>query len=193
MDFEVELERSTSPDSITTAGSVSAQVTRRTEQATVKSTGAAQVARQTSSAEYIIGELKRHKVATPLLLGLLLLGGLGLGYGLYSFLARKPPFKHFQQMKITKLTSSRNVTDVVISPDGKYIVYDVTEGGRQGLWAKYLPTGSTVQIVPPAEVYALGSVTFSNDGNFVYYSLLDQKNPTGTIFQVPVLGGTPKK
>jgi Tol biopolymer transport system component len=49
-----------------------------------------------------------------------------------------------------------------------------------------------VMIVPPAYVTYRG-ITFSNDGNFVYYVIFDDNNPNGTLFEIPVLGGTPRK
>jgi len=147
-----------------------------------------------SSAEYLTSEIRRQKTRASIALTLFLLSSVGLLYAVYRFgSGSKPVFTHFQNISIKKLTTLGNVSDVVISPDGKYVVYDVTEGNRQGLWTKYLPTGSTVQIVPPAEVLGLGSTTFSPDGNFVYYVLWDKNNPNGSLFMVPVLGGNAKK
>lgn len=195
IEFESEVERSTSFDSSGFSSSIVADRTQPSVegQQPARFTNSTQIAQPTSSAEFIISEIRRHKTGATIVLGLVLTVFGGLTYWIYRFVSPKKPIAHFQKMKISKLTSSGNVSDVVISPDGKYVVYDVTDGGRQGLWAKYLPTGSVVQIVPPAEVFSLGNVTFSTDGNFVYYGLFDKKNPTGTIFQVPVLGGASKK
>src|SRR3989442_9297269 len=171
IEFESEVERSTSFDS---SGFSSAIVADRTQpsvegQQPARFTSSTQIAQPTSSAEFIITEIRRHKTGATIVLGLVLTAFGGLTYWIYRSASTKKPIAHFQKMKISKLTSSGNASDVVISPDGKYVVYDVTDGGRQGLWAKYLPTGSVVQIVPPAEVFSLGNVTFSIDGNFVYY------------------------
>jgi eukaryotic-like serine/threonine-protein kinase len=147
-----------------------------------------------SSAEYLTSEIRRQKKRASIALTLFVLSSVGLLYAVYRFgSGPKPVFTHFQNIAIKKLTTLGNVSDVVISPDGKYVVYDVTEGNRQGLWTKYLPTGSTVPIVPAAEVLGLGSTTFSPDGNFVYYILWDKNNPNGSLFMVPVLGGNAKK
>ena len=37
----------------------------------------------------------------------------------------------------------------------------------------------------------IGGTTFSHDGEFIYYSLFD--TPLGTLYQVPVLGGVPRR
>jgi TolB protein len=46
--------------------------------------------------------------------------------------------------------------------------------------------------VPPAPVRFFG-VAFSPDGNYVYYAVREGNQDTGTLYQVPVLGGTPRK
>jgi serine/threonine protein kinase/Tol biopolymer transport system component len=148
----------------------------------------------TSSAEYLVRKIKRHKTAAFIALVSILLLGVAVVCAGYRLVFRAPStIAHFQNISIRKLTTLGSVSDVVISPDGKYVVYDLTEYNQQGLWTKYLPTGSTVPIVPPAEVLGLGATTFSRDGNFVYYVRRDQNNPSGSLFKVPVLGGTPKR
>jgi serine/threonine protein kinase len=195
--FASRLEHSAVPDSPGEA------VRRSTEEAAPKlglewsapSTTQTSAPRATqSSAEYIVSHMKRHKTGAFLTLALALVACVGVGYAIYRLAFRgKPVVARFQNMKITKLTTTGNVSDTTISPDGKYVVYVVTEGKQKSLWTKYLPTGSTVHVVPPTEASLLGMTTFSPDGNFVYYSLRDKNNPNGTLFQVPVLGGTSKK
>jgi Tol biopolymer transport system component len=84
------------------------------------------------------------------------------------------------------------VETAAVSPDGKYIAYSLEESGKRSLWTKHLGTGSRVQIVAPTEAYTMKASTFSSDG-YVYYTSNDEENPQGALFQVPVLGGIPKK
>ena len=101
---------------------------------------------------------------------------------------------HFADMKIMRVTTEGNVDSVTISPDGKYIAYSLEESGKRSLWTKHLGTGSRVQIVPPVESLEMNASTFSPDGGYVYYTRVDEQNPKGAVYQVPVLGGvTPKK
>src|SRR5678816_3386978 len=74
----------------------------------------------------------------------------------------------------------------------RYIAYSLEESGKRSLWTKHLGTGSRVQIVAPVEAYAMNASTFSADG-YVYYTLNDETNPQGALFQVPVLGGPTRK
>ncbi|HKY04631.1 MAG TPA: protein kinase, partial [Blastocatellia bacterium] len=117
----------------------------------------------------------------------------GLAIGVYMFMnrgesaasARAP----FETMSITRLTSSGKATDATISPDGKYVVHVVDDAGQQSLWVRQAATMSNVQIVPPAEVI-YGGLTFSADGNYIYYTNRPRNGVLATLYQVPVLGGT---
>jgi eukaryotic-like serine/threonine-protein kinase len=119
----------------------------------------------------------------------------GLGYALYQFGARhaQPVRSTFETMKVTRLTSDGKSRVSVISPDGKYVVHAVTASGLQSLWTLQLASRSEVQIVPPAEVVYHG-LSFSPDGNYVYFISAPQKMYLyKTLYQVPVLGGAPRK
>ena|SRR5947209_6805019 len=99
----------------------------------------------------------------------------------------------FQSIRLTKLTNTGKAIEAVISPDAKYIVYVSEKAGYQSLWVRQVATASNVQIVPPTDINFRG-ITFSQDGNYVYYTYCDNTNNRMlSLYQVPVLGGTPKK
>jgi serine/threonine protein kinase len=161
-------------------------------QGTATSVPSGSLSTRASSAEYIVSEIKRHKIAA--LLFLFVVAGAGLTYAVYRFaLQSKPAVTHFQNMKITRVTTEGDVESATISPDGKYIAYSLEESGKRSLWTKHLGSGSRVQIVTPVESLAMNASTFSPDGGYVYYTRLDEENPKGALYQVPVLGGSSKK
>ncbi|HEV8138921.1 MAG TPA: protein kinase [Pyrinomonadaceae bacterium] len=129
----------------------------------------------------------------------LLVAVAGLMVGLYKLLGHKAAqpgadqtWSSFQQMKMTKLTSTGKAADAAaISPDGKWVVYAVQDGLQESLWMRQVLTSSNVQIVPPADVLYLG-LTFSPDGTYLYYIASDKTNPY-TLFRMPALGGTATK
>jgi len=151
---------------------------------------------QPSSASADMSALaRRHRNALVLAaFGLLALLA-GLGYGAYRFGTRHAPPKHstFEAMKITRITSDGKSRVSVISPDGKYVVHAVIANGLQSLWTLQLASRSEVQIVPPDDVIFHG-LSFSPDGNYVYFISAPTKNYLfKTLYQVPVLGGAPRK
>jgi Tol biopolymer transport system component/DNA-binding winged helix-turn-helix (wHTH) protein len=97
----------------------------------------------------------------------------------------------FQKMSKRKLTAYGKNMLPTLSPDGEYVAYVLDDVGRQSLWIMQVATKSCVQIIAPAEVI-YDSVTFSPDGKFLYYDITD-KQYQSALYQVPILGGTPRK
>jgi serine/threonine protein kinase len=102
------------------------------------------------------------------------------------------PASSFGNMKIQRVTGSGDITNVALSPDGKYIAHVVQRGDKNSVRVRQVATGSDVEVVPPG--LEVRGVSFSPDGNYIYYLQVD--NPTSsysTLFQVPSLGGSPRK
>ena len=97
----------------------------------------------------------------------------------------------FPEMKITRLTNSTKAIDATLSPDGKYLVYALSDGGKQSLFIRQVSTANDTMIVPPAPIGFFG-ITFSRDGNDLYYTVKSNLD-AGTLYRIPVLGGTPIK
>jgi Tol biopolymer transport system component len=118
----------------------------------------------------------------------------GIGFGIYKFAFRNDsaPAPSFDSMKITKLTDTGKAGDAAISPDGKYVVHVKEDAGQESLWVRHIGTGSNVEIIPPAEV-EYGRMTFSPDGGYVYFPRREVGEENSALYQVPVLGGEPKK
>jgi len=116
------------------------------------------------------------------------------GYWAYRFFfdgkARREPFK---SIKLSRVTNEGNVDSVTISPDGKYIAYVTVDGDSRTLWTKHLATNSRVQIASVTNVVDLYSTGFSPDGNYVLYGVQGQNAQNYDVYQVPVLGGVPRK
>ena len=144
-----------------------------------------------SRATQIAHGASEHKVGTGLILAVVLLVLAAAGYGVYAFLHRARPVP-FQSMNITKLTDTGKAFMAAISPDGKYVVHVAQDQGQQSVWIRHIATGSNAQIVPPVEANYTG-ITFTPDGNFVYFVRNEKVNPSvGQLYQIPVLGGSPK-
>ncbi len=105
----------------------------------------------------------------------------------------RTPMTPFQNMRLTKLTNTgRSVHNgAAISPDGKYVAHVVDDAGRQSLVVSYQATASNWVVVPPVEERYRG-LTFSNDGNYIYF-VRDDKNDLAQLYQVATLGGVPRR
>ena len=145
-----------------------------------------------SGAAILLSEAKRHKLTLGLgIAGLaLLLGGLGLA--IYKLSVRKSEL-NFQNMKIVRITESGKATDVAVSPDGQYVVYVLAEGEKQSLNVRQVATGSDVQVLPP-DVVDFRGLTYSPDGNYIYFIRSDKSNLNWAyLWQMPALGGAPRQ
>src|SRR6267143_1496577 len=139
----------------------------------------------------IVSAVKQHKWgATGIALaGLIILTT--AGFGLYSLLHRTSP-TYFQNFTITQVTNSGKAALTAISPDGRYVLTVINNKGLQGLWLHNLPTSSDTQVIPAAPA-SYKSLTFSTDGNYLYFiKATDATNTNFDLFRAPVLGGTPQ-
>src|SRR5262249_41013460 len=100
----------------------------------------------------------------------------------------------FSKMRFTRLTTSGNTPLAALSPDGNYLAYVVADGPLRSLWIRQSTAANGVQINPPARVIYL-SPAFTPDGTRIYYVMYElEKNPNlGVLYQMPALGGTPRK
>ena len=136
------------------------------------------------------GQAKKWKVraAVVLLVGL---GVLALAYwrGLFrGGLARTG----YENVSVASLTSSGDVVKAAISPDGKYLAYISNKYGKFSLWVRQIAVANAVAIVPPSPTYLL-NVEVTPDGNYLDYLQEKQGELLGTVFRVPILGGTPQR
>jgi Tol biopolymer transport system component/DNA-binding winged helix-turn-helix (wHTH) protein len=143
-------------------------------------------------------QLKRHQTVT--LLGLLM-PALILSILAYRFVNSAKPSppttveraaQPFQNIRFTKLTSNGKAAFSAVSADGKYLAHVIRDGGQQSLWVRQVAATNNVQIVAPAPVEYRG-ITFSQDGNHLYYVIYDKLSNPSRLYEVPVLGGTPRK
>ncbi|MGH9874597.1 MAG: protein kinase domain-containing protein [Pyrinomonadaceae bacterium] len=195
MEGDTQFDATIPPSS---SGSGSASVSQVSETATIgsqTSTTDVSAVSTISSAEIILGEVKKHKRVFALVALILIVGIVAI---IWLRTANAPKAAPFQNVKIVRLTTGGKIGNAAIkgytsiSPDGKTVVFRTTELGKDSLWVRQVSTGSLVKIVPDLEA-KIGGTTFSRDGEFVYYSLFDKDDPLGTLYQVPVFGGPARR
>lgn len=89
-------------------------------------------------------------------------------------------------LRFERLPLSGDITEIVISPDGKYVAYSVVEAGKHSIRVRELATASDLRVTSVSDASYSG-LSFSPDGTFVYY--LENQAETGTLYRVSKLGG----
>ena len=148
-----------------------------------------------SNVEYIVKGITNHKLAVLGAAALLIIAIAIGSVALYKTFLAAPsglPPKPFDFKKVIKLTTTGKVTVATISPDGKYVAHAVSSSGKQSLWIRQVATTVLTQVIPPDEVEYQG-LSYSTDGNYVYYVLHSKNNPIRELYQMSVLGGAPRK
>lgn len=199
-DVASSLERSVPPPALPGKETVSysaaqlSGVLKQTDLSPAMSTAEVSAAPSASSAEYVVNQIKSHKktFAATAIVALIVLTG--IGFAVYKFVSRSQTNSiSLEAAKFTRLTTTGNATGAAISPDGKWLVHVQDDGELKSLWLRQVAVAnSNTQIVSPAPVRFFG-MAFSPDGNYVYYAVREGNLDTGTLYQVPVLGGTPRK
>jgi Tol biopolymer transport system component len=108
----------------------------------------------------------------------------------WLFGARKPAIRT-QDIVFAPLTENGKVATSAISPDGKWLAY-VMRGAERSLRVKQVATGSDVEILPAQTGY-FGTISFTPDGSYLYYSHSVPDSPLSSIFVIPSLGGQPRR
>jgi serine/threonine protein kinase len=147
--------------------------------------------RTPSSSSVLIAAASKNKFGTGLLLGAIFLLLVAAAYGIYSLLPHKKDLP-VETMSVENLTNNGHVSLARISPDGKYLLHVLDENGLQSLWLRHIPTGSNTQVVTPAAT-RYGGLTFSPDGNYIYFVRRDDSEQAiASLYDAPMLGGTPR-
>ena len=186
LEFQEKLERSVVPEARTetaNAGELTAFVTDAHLTAPRSAI--------TAISESLSVEIKRHKTGVALVLVGLAVVALLATFAIYKYMHRMAAVEPFWDIKLSRITSSGDVIDATISPDGKYVVYVLSSRSNQSLYIRQVSTANDKEILAPAPVGVFG-ITFSPDGTELYY-VIKSNLDSGTLFRIPVLGGTPVK
>ena len=146
-----------------------------------------------SRAEYIISEVKRRRTTMIGMVAVLFISASALAIVTYKFISQPKSAASSQNIRITKLTSTGRSGAAVISPDGKYVAYLTFEDREPSLWVREMATDSNVQVMTSSRALYQG-LTFSPDGNYLYYAGNEPGEREIALYQVPApFGGAARK
>jgi eukaryotic-like serine/threonine-protein kinase len=100
-----------------------------------------------------------------------------------------PPFA---MINVRPLTNTGSASLAAISPDGRYVAHVNSRFDRPSLWIRQVSAAGSVQIVPPT-AGDYGGLAFSPDGQAVLYVFSPEGGAIASLFQIPVLGGSPPR
>jgi Tol biopolymer transport system component len=103
-----------------------------------------------------------------------------------------PPAVLFEGDRFMRLTATGDAESAAISRDGRYVVHTKLARNLPELWMRQTATQSDVRIIPATPVQYRG-LTFSPDGNHVFFVSSPVTGGIRTLFRIPVLGGTAQR
>jgi eukaryotic-like serine/threonine-protein kinase len=133
------------------------------------------------------------KQASILAVGAVLLCGFA-GFGIWKLIRSNVAAEDFrlENLKIRKLTTTGNIEQATISPDGKTIVYSSSDStDKQSLWSKRIGQANALQIVAPGDAL-FNAIAVSPDNSSVYYGVTENK-AQDVLYRISISGGTPRK
>jgi eukaryotic-like serine/threonine-protein kinase len=194
---EAELHRSSAPSLPGGAGTrgtgeTSTQTSAAAGTGQAAATGDLSAPRTTSSAEYLVNKIKRHKWRFLIVLSLMVAALAGVGFGLYKVLGRGGAARSGAPLKVTPLTSSPYIErNVAFSPDGRQVAYIWTgeKNDSADLYVKLIGAGEPLRLTntPGVEM----SPAWSPDGRYVAF--LRGKGEGLGFYIIPALGGAERK
>jgi serine/threonine protein kinase/Tol biopolymer transport system component len=93
-------------------------------------------------------------------------------------------------LRFDRLNLRGNISDTVLSPDGKFVASVVSLDGKDAIHMMEVATLSDLVIVPHSGI-GLSGLSFSPDSNYVYY--LEKHPEKGVLYRVSKLGGGQRK
>jgi serine/threonine protein kinase len=158
----------------------------------VESTASGARARTNSISEIFLTQFKLHPILLTAIIIVLAGAAAAAGWAIFKAL-RSPGPSGFESMRFAKLTSSGRLEggQIAVSPDGKYFAYVARDANGQSLWVRQTATSSGVQLLR-ASANSYSGLTFSRDGNYVYYSAAE-RGASPAVYKSPALGGETRR
>jgi serine/threonine protein kinase len=193
MKNQAEVESSISPE--TTAAPSTSKPENQTliiDGKTTETTAAEPVANSTSSTEYLVTIIKRHKTGALAAFALLFAASAGLIFGLYKFYGSRQLASASVPLRVTPLTSSPSTErNPALSRDGKQVAYVWTgeKNDNFDIYVKITDAGAPLRLTTNTEREM--SPAWSPDGRFIAFLRGGGENKG--FYVVPSLGGAERK
>ena len=145
--------------------------------------------RTTSSAEYVVEQIKRHKVSMSIVLSLLALVAVVVGYQIFKTLS--PRISTQTQRSLSRLTFDAGLQSrPTWSSDGRFVAYSADYGGTRNfdIWIQPISGGSPIQVTKSTAHD--WQPNWSPDGTSIVFR---SEREGGGLYVVPPTGGNERK
>jgi eukaryotic-like serine/threonine-protein kinase len=189
---ELDPSRPSSDSSVTASRTPSGAVRAASSGSAV--TEASANAAHTGSGKVLVEAAQKNKIGAGVIMLGLLVVAVAAVYGVYTFvkMGQKPKAGPFEKFSIENVSNNGHISQAAISPDGKYLLQALEEEGEQSLWLRHIPTMTNKQVLAPARTRYQG-LSFSPDGNYIYFLRRDESNESESqLYSASVLGGEPR-
>jgi Tol biopolymer transport system component/DNA-binding winged helix-turn-helix (wHTH) protein len=132
---------------------------------------------------------RRRKTVLLLLSSALALALVGVGAGIARLFNSPPP----PAVRLVRLMSSATIRSAAVSPDGRYVAHVVDNAGQTSIWVRQVSTTTDLHIIPPDRGVTYWGLTFSRDGDHLYYIKSAPVESSPGLYRVPALGGSSRR
>lgn len=101
--------------------------------------------------------------------------------------------ERFEPVRSRSIFTSRQYPSAALSPDGKSMVYAGGETGNENIRLRLLESGQQEVELLPASNRSYGGLTFSADGQHVFFVENSRSTVPNVLFELPISGGLPKE
>ena len=131
------------------------------------------------------GRRRRLTVALAMLVVLGIAGFVG-----WRFWPRPRPFA---AVSVEQITNIGSIEKIALSADARFLAEVKNDKGQRTLWVRNTATNTETQVLGAFGNGYLG-LTFSPDGNHLYFTRLSPENEiANNLYVMPVFGGTPRQ
>jgi serine/threonine protein kinase/Tol biopolymer transport system component len=131
------------------------------------------------------GQRRRPTVALAMLVVLGIAGFVG-----WRFWPRPRPFA---AVSVEQITNIGSIEKIALSADARFLAEVKNDKGQRTLWVRNTATNTETQVLGAFGNGYLG-LTFSPDGNHLYFTRLSPENEMANdLYVMPVFGGTPRQ
>jgi eukaryotic-like serine/threonine-protein kinase len=104
-----------------------------------------------------------------------------------------PRPRPFAAVSVEQITNIGSIEKIALSADGRFLAEVKNDKGQRTVWVRNTATNTETQVLGAFGQGYLG-LTFSPDGNHLYFTRLSPENEmANNLYVMPVFGGTPRQ